>query len=158
MRHITDLLGIKRPALRQWMELGFVSPSIKADGHGTRNLWSREDVLGLAVFQKLLEHGFTREEAAQTLREPMSLFVDKRGCKLGDRLEFQVEDMLGYDTIAARVNCSDGTTHNILVTRADVSAFAALDAAAQHLGIPDGIASTKMVSITDAKRHVAEEL
>lgn len=155
MRHITDMLGIKRPALRQWIDLGFVRPSEKAEGHGTRNLWTRADVFDLAVFKKLLDHGFTREEASQVLRERSVLIVRGRECRPADRMDFQTEDVLGYDTSVARIVDLEGVSHTLVVTRVDTHLFAALDSAAKHVGLLYGVASVKIVSITDAMRQVA---
>lgn len=168
MRHITDLLGIKRPALRQWVDLGFISPSVKAEGHGSRNGWSREDILNIAVFQALLAHDFTREEAAEVLREDKTYYVGKMfhdggevRCVPREREGLQLEDMMGFDTLAVRIVFGDGAAKCLLVTGdlgGGISAFTAVDMAVKYLNLPRQISSMKMVSITQAQQRVVDAL
>lgn len=69
LKDIRRVLGINRTTLQQWLLLGFLTPTVEvAQGHGNPNRWSREDVIDLGIFQKLLEHGFARQEAAEFLK------------------------------------------------------------------------------------------
>ena len=161
LKDITRVLGIKRTALQQWLDRGYVAPSVgAAGGQGFRNVWSKEDVLNLAAFQSLLDHGFSRGEAARALQEKQTLFISGNICERRDRKEFQEEDIFGYDTAIAKVTCLNGAVYNVVVTRGipETTIFTAIDSAAKFLGVPAGIAAVKVVSITDAMRRAAENL
>ena len=67
-RHIHELTGVKINRLQGWIEYGFISPSIKkASGHGTRNIWSEEDVEKIKRFKALVELGYQRRLAAKLI-------------------------------------------------------------------------------------------
>lgn len=57
-------IGIKRERLKEWTMKGYVRPSIKASGPGTKNLFSLLDLYQLKLFEKIIELGFFRKEAA----------------------------------------------------------------------------------------------
>ncbi len=66
---ITKALGVKRTTLQQWMERGFIEPSLQSGkGSGVRNIFSIGDLCRIAAFMKLLRVGLGREEAALWLR------------------------------------------------------------------------------------------
>jgi hypothetical protein len=67
---IINNLGIDRGRLREWMNEGFVVPSVqKAEGVGTKALFDRVDIYALVVFKHLIEHHrVSRKEAAQILK------------------------------------------------------------------------------------------
>jgi DNA-binding transcriptional MerR regulator len=70
---IAKKLNIKYGRLREWLDRGYVTPSIqKADGQGSKNLFSRFDVYMIKLFIYLKERGISRENVAATL-EP---FID----------------------------------------------------------------------------------
>ena len=63
---ITQITGIKRTRLQQWLERGFVVPSIQvASGPGTRNIYSRVDLYNIATFKKITESGLPRKVVAE---------------------------------------------------------------------------------------------
>jgi DNA-binding transcriptional MerR regulator len=63
---VTRILGIKRTRLEQWLERGYVTPSLRhAQGPGTRNVYSLSDIYGLAILQGLLQMGILRESASK---------------------------------------------------------------------------------------------
>lgn len=63
-------LGFKRTMIQQWLERGFMLPSIQhGEGHGMRNIWSRDDVGKLFAFQAMVNAGFSRELAANILNK-----------------------------------------------------------------------------------------
>ncbi len=65
---IQRICGVKRLRLHQWMEEGFISPSIqRASGHGTRNVWSKSDLYRILLLKRLIENGFHRKAAATIL-------------------------------------------------------------------------------------------
>jgi hypothetical protein len=54
-------LGVKRERLKDWLERGFIEPSIqKADGQGTKNYFSILDLYAIMLFETLTRHGFSR--------------------------------------------------------------------------------------------------
>ena len=62
-------LDIQRGRLREWMNYEFISPSVKADGQGTRAVFNLFDVQCVALFRNLIEYGFNREAAAGFLKD-----------------------------------------------------------------------------------------
>jgi len=86
---IIKALGIDRERLRQWLDRGLVRPSIeRSEGRGTRNIFSRWDVYGIALFKQLLERGVSRTQAARLAAAFMggagvspAAFVHAVGCR-----------------------------------------------------------------------------
>lgn len=70
-------LDIQRGCLREWMNYEFISPSVKADGQGTRAVFNLFDVQCVALFRNLLEFGFNRKEAAIFLKAFRDKIKDK---------------------------------------------------------------------------------
>ena len=64
---IVKLLGINREKLRDWMDRGYVNPSIPAEGQGTRAVFVREDIYNICLFVELLKIGFKRKFAANII-------------------------------------------------------------------------------------------
>jgi DNA-binding transcriptional MerR regulator len=63
---IVKNLGIKQERLREWIDRGFIEPSLqKASGRGTKNLFSRHDLYRLGLFIYLLNVSLSRERAAE---------------------------------------------------------------------------------------------
>lgn len=61
---IVKSLKIKRERLRKWLENGYIVPKIHADGHGTKNLFTIWELYQIELFRYLVDHGFSRGEAA----------------------------------------------------------------------------------------------
>jgi hypothetical protein len=61
---IVKALKIPRERLRDWMNRSFIEPSVPADGQGTKAIFTREDVYGVALFQILIDHGLSREKSS----------------------------------------------------------------------------------------------
>lgn len=61
---IGKALDIPRERLRDWMDRGFIRPTVPAQGQGTKAVFSTFDVYCVALFMELLESGFSREVAA----------------------------------------------------------------------------------------------
>lgn len=62
---VQKALDIERECLRQWLNKGSVWASIEqASGVGTKNLFSRSDVYQIALLQRLISMGITRNEAS----------------------------------------------------------------------------------------------
>ncbi len=62
---IQRALKIPRERFRQWIDMGFVKPSVPAAGAGTRASFKRTDVYCIAVFEYLIMRGFKRGIAAR---------------------------------------------------------------------------------------------
>ena len=63
---VVKITGVKRTRLQQWLERGYIHPSIQvASGHGTRNIYNKIDLYNIAIFKKITESGFSRELASK---------------------------------------------------------------------------------------------
>lgn len=61
MGEITKLIDVDRNRLKEWIARGWVKPSIKrASGHGTPNVFDRENLYEIALFKKMIESGLSR--------------------------------------------------------------------------------------------------
>ena len=75
---IMKILGLPRERLKDWMDKGYVIPSIrKADGVGTKNIFDLVDVYGIALFMHFLSQGLIRTFAAEYTRSCLALIRDK---------------------------------------------------------------------------------
>lgn len=63
---IQERLGIKRNRQKEWIGK-YITPTVVADGQGTKNRLSRFDLCKMLLFKTLLDHGFTRDEAGERL-------------------------------------------------------------------------------------------
>lgn len=62
---IAKILGIKRNCIQPWIDGSFIVPSIqKSTRRGTKNIFSREDLYRIRLFQQLLDSGISRGEAS----------------------------------------------------------------------------------------------
>jgi hypothetical protein len=66
---VKRIFGLKRDCLQQWIDRGYVSPSIhKSDKQGDPNIFALEDLYSLGIFQKLSDRGFSRSSASRYAR------------------------------------------------------------------------------------------
>jgi DNA-binding transcriptional MerR regulator len=75
---VIKALKIPRERLRQWMNLGFITPTIAADGQGTKAIFTRQDAYRIELFRKLLEIGLQRKLAGQFIES----YKEPRGSHL----------------------------------------------------------------------------
>ncbi|MFC1512118.1 hypothetical protein ACFL5H_02870 [Candidatus Latescibacterota bacterium] len=62
---ICKLFNIPKGRFREWVDQGFVKPSIdQAKGIGTKNIFSRWDLYGIAIFARALSSGIDRLTAS----------------------------------------------------------------------------------------------
>ena len=142
MKDITSKLGIKRTALQQWIERGYILPSIQAaGGHGTKNLWSREDLLNMAIFQELIRHRYLREEAAEFLRERKDLGPQP------------ARGNLEFETFTVQVTFADTVFNFLLWIRKSDCIFMKL---AEQLRARIHVEGVRIVNVTETVRRVAE--
>lgn len=56
--------GIPRERLKDWMNAGFISPTVPAEGQGTKALFTFRDICILGLFMELINRGFDRKTAS----------------------------------------------------------------------------------------------
>jgi len=71
---IVKALGIPRERLKDWMNNGFVKPTIPAEGQGTKAIFTRVDLYLTELFRDLLNKGFKRGIAADFIRKISDIF------------------------------------------------------------------------------------
>jgi len=64
---VCKALGINRERLRDWMVQGHIKPTQTAEEHGSKAGFTDSDVVGIALFKKLVDLGFKRELIADLL-------------------------------------------------------------------------------------------
>ena len=62
---IVNALNIPRERLRDWMNHGYIKPTVPAEGQGTRAIFTIWDVYGVVLFQELIRHGYRRNVIAE---------------------------------------------------------------------------------------------
>jgi len=62
---IMKALSLKRDKLRSWMRDGFIKPKYPAEGQGTKAVFTRWDVYGVALFKDLIDHGYKRKAVSK---------------------------------------------------------------------------------------------
>lgn len=61
---VMKVLNISRERLREWVNRGFISPTISAEGQGTKAVFTLHDLYKIAIFRHLVDSGFHRQAAA----------------------------------------------------------------------------------------------
>jgi hypothetical protein len=61
---IYKIVGIGRARLKDWMDMGYVGPSVPAKGQGIAAKFTREDIYLIMFFSELISFGLKREQAA----------------------------------------------------------------------------------------------
>lgn len=115
-----DALGYPKGDIRDWLDAGHVKASIKqADGVGTRNVYSRADVLRIIALRALVSAGFTIRLAKLVVdvhagyikdaypwidKEGRSLSADKKRRELAYQAGLNVMLALGmHPTLASNI-------------------------------------------------------
>lgn len=61
-KEVLQITDVKRTRLHQWQEYGWLKPSGEvAYGHGTRNLYTRQDLYNIRLFREITERGLHRK-------------------------------------------------------------------------------------------------
>jgi hypothetical protein len=103
---IERITGVKRNRLQQWIEYGFITPSIQeASGSGSRNVWSRADLYSIAIFKKVTESGLSRDIVSDLLT--IGVFGDLSDEQIG-RISYLVYMRGGERTAACGVEFERG--------------------------------------------------
>jgi len=67
-KRVFEITGVKLNRLQPWMERRFILPSIHvASGHGTRNIFSQDDLCEISLFKDMVERGLKREVANEIM-------------------------------------------------------------------------------------------
>ena len=67
---VTRITSVTRVRLHQWIELGYVTPSIqRAEGTGRRHIWSRPDLVKIILLKRLIDGGMHRKKAAEVVTD-----------------------------------------------------------------------------------------
>lgn len=70
---VERITGVQRLRLHHWMKEGFLIPSGPvAKGHGTKNVYTREDLYKIALLKKLIENGMHGWQAASFVKLSMT--------------------------------------------------------------------------------------
>jgi len=73
--HIAKL-GIKRERLKDWIERGYIKPSIeKTERKGGKNKFSLWDLYEIKLFEYLVKRGFLRSNVPKLIQKIADLFV-----------------------------------------------------------------------------------
>jgi hypothetical protein len=88
---IVKALGIPRERLRDWMGRSFVVPSSSAHGQGTKAVFTRHDVYGIALFRCLLDIGFNRAKAGSLVKQFMKREKEHPGEQETAYIKFMVD-------------------------------------------------------------------
>ncbi len=77
---ITKMLDIPRERLRSWMKEEYIKPTVQASGRGSRAVFTKRDVLVVAIFESMLNRGIKRSVASllivRLLKEDRQLVQD----------------------------------------------------------------------------------
>lgn len=78
--YISKLFGIPRSTIQLALDRGMIQPSIqRAEGRGTKNLFSKTDLFLLRIFHKLCETGLSQKEASEYLSYFDFDVIEKKG-------------------------------------------------------------------------------
>lgn len=57
---VLRILSIRKERLRQWIKLGYVSPTVEPFGKRTRHVYTKVQLFGIALFKRLIDLGLNR--------------------------------------------------------------------------------------------------
>ncbi|MFW9824717.1 MAG: MerR family transcriptional regulator [Candidatus Thorarchaeota archaeon] len=77
---IVKAFHIPRERLRDWMNNGFIVPTTKSEGQGTKAIFTRDDIYMVALFVDFLKKGFKRDNASDYISK-VSKALKKNGSK-----------------------------------------------------------------------------
>ena len=70
---VERITGVSRLRLHHWIKERFLSPHLFAQGHGTKNIYTRGDIYGIALFKRLIESGMHGRIAAVAMHHSFEL-------------------------------------------------------------------------------------
>ena len=66
---VCKVLKMNRERLRDWMVQGHIKPTQTVEEHGTKAGFTDSDVVGIALFKKLVDMGYKRELIGELLKD-----------------------------------------------------------------------------------------
>jgi len=66
--NVQRALDLPRERLRSWFKLGFLAPTIAAEGQGKKALFNRQDIYKIALFKILVNMGIHRKAISDFLQ------------------------------------------------------------------------------------------
>ncbi len=73
---VTHVLDCHRELIKDWILQGFITPSVPAEGQGTKALFTFNDILTVYLFQKLINRGFKRKLAKKYIEAFKKEYID----------------------------------------------------------------------------------
>jgi hypothetical protein len=86
---VCKALKMNRERLRDWMIQGHIKPTQTAKAHGSKAGFTDSDVVGIALFKKLVDLGFKRELIADLLKNYIG--IDGSLLHIASYLIFRIE-------------------------------------------------------------------
>ena len=65
---IVKATSIPIERLRDWLNRGYIEPTLPSLGQGRKALFSDVDIYGIELFQKLISRGFSRQAASELIK------------------------------------------------------------------------------------------
>ena len=65
IKDVAKVLGIDRGRAADWLSRGYIKPSVPSTHQGVAARFSRYDIIMAALFKKLVDRGFDRDDAAE---------------------------------------------------------------------------------------------
>ena len=66
---IVKVTGTPMERLRDWLNRGYIEPTLPSLGQGRKALFSDVDIYGIELFQKLITRGFSRQAASGLIKK-----------------------------------------------------------------------------------------
>lgn len=67
---IERITGVRRLRLFHWVKQGYIVPSRSyGQGYGTKNVFSRDDIIKIALLKHLIEQGFHAKLASKLIND-----------------------------------------------------------------------------------------
>ena len=76
------ILDMEQGRLREWVAGGFVTPAYPSGGQGRSHRFSKNDLYKVKLFQRLVEAGFTRNDAMSHVRHFNFRSIGTKGRRL----------------------------------------------------------------------------
>ena len=68
VKDVERICGVKRGRLQPWLDSGYISPSVKVpECRGYRNVFNRQDLYRISVFDMLVSSGISRRMANEMI-------------------------------------------------------------------------------------------
>jgi hypothetical protein len=153
-KDITRLLGIKRTALQQWMDRGYVAPSLgQADGHGSEECLEPRGSDAFGGFQgasriRLQPRG---SSAPGELKYHLQLWGGAPKVREDDGFDLEWSDVIGVEVFAVQLVDDRGSDPQSVWSSAEGRIFDQLPKIGEHLGLST-FKSFKVVNVTAALR------